>query len=120
MIWGCDSMFNNKGQALVEFIILIPIFMFLVLGIIDFGNILYQKYELGSELDIVVDLYKQDKLNDIDNYLSDKHITVNYSSDGNLKKIKLSKSIDVLSPGLNLVLGDTYIIYVERVIYYEK
>ena len=113
-------MFNNKGQALVEFIIIIPIFMFLIMGVVDFGNILYQKYELGSELDIVTDLYKQDKLNDINNYLNGKEIAVSYSTDGNLEKINLSKQITVLTPGLNLVLGNIYTIKVERVIYNEE
>jgi Flp pilus assembly protein TadG len=112
-------MLNNKGQALVEFIIIIPVFMFLALGVIDFGNILYQKYTLENDLDLVTDLHKQDKINDINSYISNKNITYNYNNEGNLTTIILSKPINVMTPGLNLVLGNTYVIKAERVVYNE-
>ena len=34
---------SRKGQALVEFLIIFPIFPTLVLGVIDMGKILYNK-----------------------------------------------------------------------------
>jgi len=44
----CDIMKNNKGQALVEFIIILPIFLLLIISIIDFGNIISKKYSLEN------------------------------------------------------------------------
>ena len=41
-----DIMKNNKGQALVEFIIILPIFLLLIISVIDFGNIISKKYFL--------------------------------------------------------------------------
>ena len=35
--------FNNNGQALVEFAIILPLLMLLVFGIIEFGRFLYLK-----------------------------------------------------------------------------
>ena len=35
---------KNKGQALVEFIIIIPVLLLLLMGMIDFGNIIHKKY----------------------------------------------------------------------------
>jgi hypothetical protein len=42
---------NCKGQALVEFILIIPVFAFLILGIIDIGNIVINKYNLESGIE---------------------------------------------------------------------
>ena len=37
---------NKKGQALVEFVVIMPIFIMLLISIIDLGNIIYKKYHL--------------------------------------------------------------------------
>ena len=52
---------NKKGQALVEFVIILPIFIFMLLSIIDIGKIIYFRNQLVSELNEVVDLYKNQK-----------------------------------------------------------
>ena len=52
---------KNRGQALVEFIIIVPILLLILLGIVDFGNIIYRKLALESTLDTVVDLYESNK-----------------------------------------------------------
>ena len=51
----------NKGQALVEFIIILPVALLLVLGVIDFGNIIYKKYTVENDLDTVLDQYQNDQ-----------------------------------------------------------
>ena len=84
-------MHKSKGQALVEFIIVMPILIFIVIGIIDFGNILYQKYQLENILDTVTDLYNQEKISEINQYLAGKDITIDYSTSDNMNTIKLSK-----------------------------
>ena len=35
---------DNHGQALIEFIIIIPVLLFILFAIVDIGNIIYQKY----------------------------------------------------------------------------
>ena len=52
---------NKKGQALVEFVIILPIFIFMLLSIIDIGKVIYFQNQLVSELNDVVDLYKNQK-----------------------------------------------------------
>ena len=37
---------NKKGQALAEFIILVPVLFMILFSILDFGQIYYQKYLL--------------------------------------------------------------------------
>ena len=39
---------NRKGQALVEFVLILPLFIMLLFAIIDFGNILNQKSKLEN------------------------------------------------------------------------
>ena len=57
----CDIMKNNRGQALVEFIIILPVFLLLIISVIDFGNIISKKYSLENDLDIISDMYKNNK-----------------------------------------------------------
>lgn len=52
---------NNKGQALVEFVIIMPIFIFIVLAMFDLGNIIIKKYELENNLDTIVNMYEENK-----------------------------------------------------------
>ena len=56
---------NKKGQALIEFVIILPIFLLLVMGVLDFGNILYQKYKLENSVDYITDLYKNKEEEDL-------------------------------------------------------
>lgn len=110
---------NNRGQALVEFILVFPLIIFLIVGMIDFGNILYQKYQLENELDYVSDLYLAEKENEMNTYASQKKITLNYQKTGNNVRITLAKKVKLSTPGLTSVLGNPYTIFVERVFYEE-
>ena len=56
---------NKKGQALVEFVVIMPIFIMLLISIIDLGNIIYKKYHLENDLDYIVDLYRLNKISEI-------------------------------------------------------
>ena len=41
---------NKRGQALVEFVIILPIFVFMILAIIDIGKIVFFRNELENEI----------------------------------------------------------------------
>ena len=91
-------MLNNKGQSLVIFVIMIPIFLLIMILVYDIGNLAYEKQELDNinkivieygldnydKLDIVNDMYALAKNNNkkanykieyIDNefYITSKH-----------------------------------------------
>lgn len=108
---------NNKGQALVEFVMVLPVIILVLITIIDFGNIITKKYSLENDLDYVSTLAKQTKYDDINNYINDKNITINYQSNDNLLKINLKKNVKVISPLLMIIFGNDYQIEAEKSIY---
>lgn len=108
---------DNKGQALVEFIIILPIFLLLILSVIDFGNIISKKYSLENDIDVVVSLYKEEKSTEINNYIKKNNLKIDFTNEGELFVIKLEKDVKVMSPMLNLIFGKTYQINVEKSIY---
>lgn len=98
---------NNKGQALVEFIIIMPIFIILIISMIDFGNIIINKYGLQADLEVIGDLYKKDK-NEINNYVNDNNLNISYKEDEMYTTIIVSKDVKITSIMLNAILGKSY------------
>ena len=91
---------DNKGQSLVMFIIIIPIFLLIFTLVYDVGNAIYEKNSLSNTCYITID-YGLDNINNIsENDLIDiiKKNTNNLNSiyinkEDNRIEIKLSKSV---------------------------
>ena len=111
------NILNKKGQALIEFLIILPMFLLIVMGIFDFGNILYQKYKLENSVDYIVDLYRDGKEEDLEAYLDNNGIDMYTRFGDDYNTIELLKTVDVITPGLDLILGDTHKIRTTKVIY---
>jgi len=111
---------ENKGQALVEFIIIIPVFLMMLFCIIDLGNIVYKKYRLENDLDYIVDLYRQNKIDEISIYANKKSFVTSIDNDNEMVTITIKQNINVNTPGMNLIIGNPYQISVDRVIYNEE
>lgn len=106
---------NRKGQALVEFVLILPIFLLILFAVVDFGMILSKKNELENiSIDIISMIKNNDDINDIKSLYPD--LTIEFDGEGEYTRIKIYESIDIMTPGLNLVLGDPYTVEVERVI----
>lgn len=106
---------NRKGQALVEFVLILPIFLLILFAVVDFGMILSNKNELENiSVDVISMVKNNDNLDDIRELYPDINIEMN--NDNRYTTIKIYKSIDVMTPGLNLVFGDPYEVVVERTI----
>lgn len=110
---------KNRGQALVEFVLIIPIFLMILLAIIDFGNIFHTKYTLQNDLDLITNLYKEKKEDDYLNYASNNKIGLNIKNDNNYTTIEVSKNIKINTPLLNKVLNNPYTVK-ESITIYEK
>lgn len=108
---------NKKGQALVEFVIILPIFILLVLGCIDIGRIMYTKMNLEEQMSDVVDYYKKGKtIEEIKNKIDDD---IDIKRDNEYTTILLTKKIDIITPGLQFVFDNPYLIKIERSILNE-
>ncbi len=117
-------MMSKKGQALVEFVLLLPIIIFIILTMFDFGNIIYQKNHLENVLSNVVSLYEnnytekeiEDKLS-----LQKEEISIDIENKGRKEiSISLEKKVSVITPGLNYVIDNPYEISTSRSIVYES
>ena len=108
---------DNKGQALVEFIIVLPILLLIIMAMIDFGNIFIKKYSLENDLDIVYNMYREERYNDINKYVKNKKIVINYKTDNEYITINLSKIVKINTPILNNIIGKNYKITTSRTLY---
>ena len=118
-----DEMYQNKkGQALVEFVIILPIFIFMIFGVIDLGKILYTKNNLESKMEEVITSYEKSK-NEVEVErnldLEKEHIVLSIAKEKEYTEFKLEKQMDIITPGLNSILGNPYQITTKRVIYSE-
>ena len=107
---------NRKGQALIEFVLILPVLILILFIIFDFGNIFYSKYELQNQSMEIVRLVKDKKTKEeITDIYSKINIDINtYKED--YKKITLTKELDLITPLLDNILDDPYLIKVERII----
>ena len=113
---------KNKGQALVEFVMILPIFVFMLFATIDFGKIFYMKNNLESRMDDVIALYQKEKtLEEIkeDLNFAKEYISLEINSEEDYLEFTLEKETSILTPGLNLLLGKEYKANTKRVIYNE-
>lgn len=114
---------NKKGQALVEFVIILPIFIFMLLSIIDIGKVIYFQNQLVSELNDVVDLYKNQKtyeeiLNELN--LQNEGVTLEIKNqDNEIITFYLKRDVEIITPGLNVIFDNPHTVTVERALSYE-
>lgn len=111
---------NSRGQALVEFVIVLPILIFLVISIIDLGNIMIKTYSLNEDLDTISDMYKSGTLSDIEGYALANKISISYKKDSSFTTITLNKNVKIMSPMLNIAFGKNYGIKASRTLYEDS
>lgn len=112
---------NKKGQALVEFIIILPIMIFVLLAIVDFGIMSYNKNRLENMIDDVSKMYKNNETTEeINKFIkdNDKDITCQINNKEKYITIKLSKKYKSITPGIDKMFKISNI-DVEREIYNE-
>lgn len=111
---------NKKGQALIEFVILMPIFILIFFGIVDFGRIYYTKIELQSKMNDVVDMTKNkesfSKIEKLLNKDSDNNINLSMIDNNDERTIKLESTIKLYTPGIDSILSNPYTIKISRTI----
>ena len=109
---------DNKGQALIEFIMILPLILLILMYIIEFGRITLKKHELESNLDLIVELYEEKKQPELNTYLENNNITINYRKQNELTTIEISKNINSNVPLINRIIGNN--ITTKRTIYEKE
>lgn len=114
---------NKKGQALVEFVIILPIFIFMLLAVIDVGKIIFVQNRLENKMSQVLDLYRNQK--SYDEILSsltgdDDTIKLEIKNEENKKvTFTLKKEVTIVTPGLSLIFKNPYDVTINEVVSYE-
>ena len=106
---------NKKGQALVEFVLILPVFMLLIFSVYDFGMIFSKKSSLENSSSDIISLYQNGKTID---EIKELYPSLNISDvlDTDYHKITITDKVKIITPGLNRILGNPYSIKVERYI----
>ena len=117
-------MLDKKGQALIEFILILPVLIMLIFSVIDFGRIFVNKNELETSIGVINDLDRTSLdettiYNEVNKNKSPKiEVAISEVKDGYIT-ITLTRKIDLITPGLNLILSSPYVVEADRVIKYE-
>lgn len=112
---------SKKGQALVEFIIILPVLIFILLAVIDYGTISFNKAKIENIIVDVGNMYKNNEsTGEINQFIksNDKDLKFETSIEDKYINIKLYKNYDYITPGLNKIFKSNEI-SVERKIYNE-
>ena len=108
-------MLNNKGQALIEFVLILPIFLMILFVIIDFGMIFNAKNNLENTSNDIINLFKENNdINNLRNVFSKYNIKIEEVDE--YYKLTITDKINLITPGSNIVLDNPYEIKVERVV----
>lgn len=108
---------NNRGQALVEFIMILPILILFIMAVFDFANILLKKNEMNDILNDVVSLYENNKKDKIQSFATENGVEFFIDEKDEFLTITISKKIDINTPVLSNILGNPYKIEESRTIY---
>lgn len=108
---------GRKGQALTEFILVLPVILIIILVIFNVGYIYIEKYNLENDLETITDLYKNKDEKTLKAYISNEEINFDEKQKGLLTEITISKNILISAPILNQVLGKNFNIKTSKTIY---
>lgn len=100
---------NNKGQALVEFVLLIPVIVLLLLAVIDFGLLFHEKMKLENNLNDILIL----EVTEMETYAKKNNIEIKKEE----KEITIKKEFNFKTPGLNKLIENPYYIETSGVVY---
>ncbi len=110
---------NKKGQALIEFILILPIFLLILFGIIDFGRILYNMNVLENLNNEIELMYKDGKnYNEMLDFVQSQIKTADLKiSETENIEIIINNDIELITPGLGLIIDNPYTVNSKRILY---
>lgn len=108
---------NQRGQALIEFLLIVPILLIMVMAVFDFGNILYHRYQVENQLDFIAGLYEDNNEEELAEYLDENNLVMEIDASMSYTVLRIKKEVSIYTPGLNKIIGDPYKITTTKTIY---
>ena len=102
---------NKKGQALVEFVIILPIFLIIIFAFFDLSRILIVKNSLSTKLNNAIILYNSGKdKNEIQTLVAkdDLDVNINIIKKEDIATISITKKINPITPGFNYLPSNVF------------
>jgi len=110
----------KKGQALIEFIIILPILLLLMFGVSDYIRIALLKSDISSLLTDTKELFKEGKtIKEIEEFINeniDASLEITNTNNDYIT-LTITKKIEFLTPGLGKILGSPYEVSASRSFY---
>ena len=106
----------------MEFVLILPIFLFILFACIDFGKIFYTENNLESRMDDAISMFQKEKNKEEIIKLLElqkENIFLSIEKKEKYTTFALEKETSIITPGLNLLLGSPYKAKATRVIYNE-
>ncbi len=108
---------NHRGQALIEFLLILPVLFMIMMAVFDFGNILYHQYKMENKLDFIVDLYRNDQEEELEQYLQENDLVMDVAQESAYATLYIKQEIHIYTPGLSKILGSPYRIDATKTVY---
>lgn len=112
---------SKRGQALLEFILILPVLIMLLVGFVDYGRITYGKIKLENIMNEVIDLINLDLTSEeIEtklqvNYHQVYKVEIEHKEQEQV--IKVTQAFKLFSLGSDLVFPQPFVLKTRRVIY---
>ncbi|MBQ9011021.1 MAG: pilus assembly protein [Bacilli bacterium] len=110
---------KDKGQALVEFVLILPIILLVLIALIDIGNIFMEKYQLNDHLSTIAEMYHNNEITEAKAYAANESIIVSESVNNDMLTLKATKKVKVSAPIIKNILGKSFDITCSQTIYNE-
>jgi len=114
---------SENAQALIEFILILPVLLLILFALIDFGRLFFEKIQLENRLQNSLEiLTKKNNYEEALKILNEgqaQKATLETEYQESYLKVKTTLEIPLLTPGLSLLLKDFHQIKIERTVPYE-
>lgn len=93
---------NKKGQALIEFVLILPILVLLLLGIMDIGIVFVKKSELDNKVADIIKIWEQEytSIEELETLLKDENLKTEIieNTTTSFVTIKIKDEISLMTP----------------------
>ena len=111
---------KNEGVSALSFLFIVPLLFVIICFIVDFTVIYKEKRKLNSNMNTVIDLYKDGNISRILSYSHEQDFIANYVEQENGVKFTLTKKIELKTPVGKHVFGELYELKISKTVTNES